>query len=123
MSKKEMKINKPWGWERWISVNEKYVMKQLFMKKGNRCSLQYHEKKHETLYMQEGEMKMTIGTIDNPRKNEVILKPDEHYIIEPFTVHQCEAVTDILYLEASTPELEDVVRLEDDYGREGTSEP
>ena len=77
----EVKVNKPWGWERWISVNEKYVMKQLFMKKGNRCSLQYHEKKHETLFMQEGEMKMTLGTIDNPRKDEVILKPDEYYII------------------------------------------
>ena len=48
---------------------------------------------------------------------------DEYYIIEPFIVHQCEAVTDILYLEASTPELEDVIRLEDDYGREGSSEP
>ena len=72
--------------------------------------------------MQEGEMKLTIGTVDNPRGREVILKPDEYYILEPFTVHQCEAVTDILYLEASTPELEDVIRIEDDYGREGTSD-
>ena len=123
MSEKVRKVNKPWGWERWISVHEKYVMKQLFMKKGNRCSLQYHEKKHETLFMQEGEMKLTLGTLDNPRKGELLLTSDEHCVIEPFTVHQCEAVTDILYLEASTPDLDDVIRLEDDYGREGTSEP
>ena len=78
----EVKVNKPWGWEKWLSVNDRYVMKQLFMKKGNRCSLQYHEKKHETLFMQEGEMKLTIGTVDNPRGSEVILKPDEYYILE-----------------------------------------
>ena len=90
-------VKKPWGKEELLEINDNYVVKRLTMNKGHQCSLQYHEKKHETLFMQEGEMKLTIGTVDNPRGSEVILKPDEYYILEPFTVHQCEAVTDILY--------------------------
>ena len=116
MSKKVKHIDKPWGYERWLEVNENYVVKELFMKKGNQCSLQYHEKKHETFYVVSGQLKFYVGK-DKDKLEIVILDPGEHYTIFPLVVHRMEAVTDSIYIEASTNQLEDVVRLEDKYGR------
>lgn len=111
------KIIKPWGFEQWLEVNDKYVVKLLCMKQGERCSLQYHQVKHETVYVLEGSMKFTSGTtVDNLQ--ETILNPGEYVVIPPNTIHRMEGVLDSLYLEASTPELEDVVRLQDNYGRQ-----
>ena len=104
-------IEKPWGYEKIIEKNDKYVMKELFMKEGNQCSLQYHEKKHETVYVISGKLKLTI------EGKESVLHPGFTISIPPNTVHRMKAITDTLYLEASTPELDDVVRLKDDYNR------
>jgi mannose-6-phosphate isomerase-like protein (cupin superfamily) len=116
MEKKVIKIDKPWGYERHLEINENYVVKELFMKEGNSCSLQYHEKKHETFYLLKGKLKFYVG--DNKDNLSVLyLEEGNHYTIEPFVIHRMEAVVDSLYLEASTNFLDDVIRLEDKYGR------
>ena len=110
------KINKPWGYEKWIEVNPNYVVKELFMKEGNSCSLQYHEHKHETFYVLKGTLKFYVGK-DKHNLEIMIIKEKEHYTIEPLIVHRMEAVVDSIYLEASTNFLDDVIRIEDKYGR------
>lgn len=111
-----MKIEKPWGYENIIENNAKYVVKELFMKKGNKCSLQYHEYKKETVYVLKGKLSYTEGqTIEQLSIRE--LNPHDTVTIQPFTIHRMEALEDCLYLEASTCELDDVVRLQDSYGR------
>lgn len=115
--KKEVKIiEKPWGYEKLIEVNGDYVVKELFMSESNSCSLQYHEKKHETFYVLSGRLKFEVGP-DKNNLEEMILNVGEFYTIEPFVVHRMSAVVDSLYLESSTNHLDDVIRLEDKYGR------
>jgi mannose-6-phosphate isomerase len=109
-------IKKPWGSEEILSKNKKYVLKKLIMKKGCRCSLQYHRKKHETIYVLSGKLKILIGK--NLKKlNKKILKKNQILILEPHTYHRMEGLIDSIYLEASTPQLSDVVRISDDYNR------
>jgi mannose-6-phosphate isomerase-like protein (cupin superfamily) len=116
MKKDVVKIEKPWGYERWIEVNKNYVVKELFMKSGNCCSLQYHEKKHESFYVIKGQIKFYIG--ENAQNlQEMILEEGHFYTIEPFVVHRMEALVDSLYLECSTNFLDDVIRIQDNYGR------
>lgn len=110
------KIEKPWGYEVLIEHNEKYVMKKLKMNKGHKCSIQYHEMKKETVYVLSGILKVYIGD-ELGKLDEIIMNPHDTLTLEPFKVHRMEAVEDCIYLEASTPELDDVVRLEDEYGR------
>jgi mannose-6-phosphate isomerase-like protein (cupin superfamily) len=109
-------IDKPWGYERWIEVNPNYVVKELFMKEGNSCSLQYHEKKHETFYVLSGKLKFYVGP-DKDSLSVMYLEPGQHYTIEPLVIHRMEAVIDSLYLESSTNFLDDVIRIQDNYGR------
>lgn len=108
-------IEKPWGSETIIETNEFYTFKKLFMKTGHRCSLQLHRKKHETLYVLEGIMKLWLDEEGNDHR---ILTKGDTCVIEPGVIHRMESIKDCLYLESSTSELDDVVRLEDDYGRE-----
>ena len=116
------KIIKPWGYELLIEKNDKYVVKKLGMNKGHMCSIQYHEKKKETIYVLSGKLKVYLGdSIDH--LDEISMKPHDKLTLEPLKIHRMEAVEDSVYLEASTPELDDVVRLSDKYGREGTSKP
>ncbi len=104
-------VPKPWGRELWLVVNEHYAMKILEVKKGSRLSLQYHQKKHESMYIQSGAMKLTLN-------DKVFLKREGDVIdITPGTKHRIEAVEDCRIFEVSTPHLDDVVRVEDDYGR------
>lgn len=105
------RVDKPWGYEELIECNDKYVVKKLFMKKGNMCSLQYHELKKETIIVLSGVLKITVG--DSSREYTF----GETVTIPPYTVHRMEAVEDSLYTETSTNELWDVVRLQDAYGR------
>ena len=116
MKKEITIINKPWGYEKLIDFNKDYVVKELFMSEGNSCSLQYHEKKHETFYVLSGKLKFEVGP-DKNNLEEMILNVGEFYTIEPFVVHRMSAVVDSLYLESSTNHLDDVIRLEDKYGR------
>ena len=113
---KNIKIKKPWGSEELILLNKNYCLKKLKMLKGHRCSLQFHKKKHETIYVLKGALKVIFGKNKKELK-EKILKKDATIIIEPGVIHRMEAVKDAIYLEASTPQLKDVVRLSDDYKR------
>lgn len=109
-------VDKPWGYEQ-ILTNEYYTIKFLFMKAGHRCSLQLHQKKIETIMLLEGELKLYISPNKDVPLEVKLLKPKELHEISPGTIHRVEAVTDSLYLEVSTNELEDVIRLSDDFGR------
>ena len=112
-------IEKPWGKEEVIEINDKYMVKRLTMHDGHQCSIQYHEKKRETIYALSGNLTILIGDSVETLKP-IVLAPGESYTIEPFQVHRMTAIgNDAVYLESSTPEMEDVVRLKDDYGRGG----
>ncbi|MBU2524103.1 cupin [Patescibacteria group bacterium] len=117
MKKTEIKL-KPWGKEIWFAHNEKYAGKILEIKKGHRFSLQYHEHKIETQYVFSGKIKCTFGK-DIKNLEEKILNPGDKIDILPYTVHRAEAIEDTKIFEVSTPELSDVVKIEDDYGRKG----
>jgi mannose-6-phosphate isomerase len=109
------KIIKPWGYEILLEKNSKYMFKKLFMKKGHQCSLQYHKKKRETIYVLSGKLKIFLGKKSNLKQK--LFKKGDVITINPGTVHRMFGVTNSTYLEASTPELSDVVRLTDDYNR------
>jgi mannose-6-phosphate isomerase len=113
---KSVKIIKPWGYEILIEKNKKYMFKKLFMKKGHRCSLQFHRLKRETIYILHGALKVTSGSNIN-KLNFRILKKGQSITINPLLKHRMQAISDCFYLEASTPELTDVIRISDDYNR------
>jgi mannose-6-phosphate isomerase len=108
-------IPKPWGYELIWAQTERYVGKILHVNQGESLSLQYHEMKEETLYVVEGELKLTIE-YDGDRR-EMPLRKGESFHIPPRLIHRMYAVVDTDVAEVSTPELQDVVRLEDRYGR------
>jgi mannose-6-phosphate isomerase len=109
-------IAKPWGKEELIEVNDRYMVKRLTMEKGHRCSLQLHKKKHETVYILSGSLKISSG-ISQTSLTEKVYRAHETLSISPGTIHRMEAKETTVYLESSTPELDDVVRLIDDYKR------
>src|SRR5687767_8751872 len=115
------RVNKPWGHETIWAHTDRYVGKILHIKAGHALSVQYHVRKDETIHLLTGQMIYRVKEGDELR--EVRLGAGESFRNEPGTVHQMEAVTDCDVLEASTPDLDDVVRLSDRYGREGTSAP
>ena len=112
-------VPKPWGHEVIWAHTEHYVGKLLHIKAGHALSVQYHNLKDETIHLLRGEMIYRVDEGDGLR--EVLLREGESFRNTPNTIHQMEAVTDCDVLEASTPHLDDVVRLSDRYGREGTS--
>ena len=117
------KVPKPWGHEIIWAHTDRYVGKILHVKAGEKLSIQYHERKDETVYLLSGEMKYWVQLPGETELRDQKLVAGQSFRITPLTVHAIEAVTDIDVLEASTPELDDVVRLKDRYGREGTSAP
>ena len=119
--KEVQRVPKPWGYEVIFAKTGRYVGKILHVTKGECLSLQYHEMKEETLYVVAGELKLTIEH-DGDRR-EVTLRAGEAFHIPPRLIHRMEAVVDTDVAEVSTPELDDVVRLEDRYGRTGTKAP
>ena len=114
-------VVKPWGKENLIEYNDNYVVKKLFMKKNECCSIQYHELKKETIYVLSGKLKLYIGKEIN-NLDEKIMVTGDSVTINPYTIHRMEGVEDSEYLECSTNELWDVVRLGDKYKRENTLE-
>jgi mannose-6-phosphate isomerase-like protein (cupin superfamily) len=109
-------IRKPWGQEEVIEINDRYMVKKLTMWKGHRCSLQFHNQKQETIYVLSGSVKIYTGT--SPHElSEGIYQVHETITLTPGVIHRMEALEDSVYLEASTPEMDDVVRLSDDYNR------
>lgn len=120
--RKARKVEKPWGHEEIFAETENYVGKILFIRQGEALSLQYHEVKEETLRVLEGTLELVTGRdIEQLETNH--LGPETVFHISPRTLHRMVAVTDCFLLEVSTTQLDDVVRLEDRYGREGTSAP
>ena len=143
-------VPKPWGHETIWAKTDRYVGKILHIKAGHALSVQYHNRKDETVYLLSGELKYwvqaspaagprheppgphrTAGTGETPvagrsaipQMTDVRLTVGEAFRITPGTIHYMEAVTDCDVLEVSTPELDDVVRMKDRYGREGTNAP
>ena len=114
-------VPKPWGHETIWAHTDRYVGKILHIKAGQALSVQYHERKDETVYLLSGEMIYWVQLEGDSAPRDVRLQCGESFRITPGTIHYMEAVTDCDVLEASTPELDDVVRLKDRYGREGTS--
>ena len=106
------KIAKPWGWELWFAHSSKYVGKIIFIKKGHRLSKQYHRYKHETVYADKGTWVLEIA--GKKRR----MRPGSAAVVAPRVIHRFTApFEDVRLLEVSTPQVTDVVRLEDDYGR------
>jgi mannose-6-phosphate isomerase-like protein (cupin superfamily) len=112
---KEKIIKKPWGHECLLEINKKFMFKRLFMKKNHRCSLQYHNQKIESVYVLKGKLRVVIKK--NKKIRNIILKANDNILIKKKTIHRMEAISNCTYLEASTPDIKDVVRLEDDYSR------
>ncbi len=117
MVEKPRVVVKPWGKETWWAVTDRYVGKLIEVKAGEALSLQYHERKLETLYFTAGSGTLTVDDAELP------IEPGLCVTLKPGTVHRVRAATDVAFLEASTPDTDDVVRLEDRYGRQGTSAP
>ena len=114
-------VPKPWGHETIWAHTDRYVGKVLHIKAGQALSVQYHDRKDETVHLLNGELVYRVQVGD--ALEDMRLKTGESFRITPGTIHQMEAVTDCDVLEVSTPEIDDVVRLSDRYGREGTSAP
>lgn len=109
-------VEKPWGRELWIAHTDKYALKIIEVKKGTRSSLQLHVKKHEHIYVDSGVVQIEWENDQGDMKT-LILKPGDVIENKPGRKHRTMAVEDTRLIEVSTPELDDVVRLEDDYKR------
>ncbi len=114
-------VPKPWGREVVFAETDRYAGKILHLSPGHSLSLQYHERKDETLFVLEGEVRLLVE-VDGAMQ-ERTLQPGEAFRIRPGVKHRMRAERPCVLVEVSSPELDDVVRLEDAYGREGTTEP
>jgi mannose-6-phosphate isomerase len=110
-------VTKPWGFELIYAVTDRYVGKVLHVKKGESLSLQFHNVKDETIHIQKGRIKFSTANSPSEKLVDRVLEPGDSFHITPLLVHRMEALEDTDILEVSTPELDDVVRLEDRYGR------
>jgi mannose-6-phosphate isomerase len=117
------RVDKPWGYELIWAATDVYVGKLLFVRAGESLSLQFHREKDESWLVQSGRAKLELGSAGDPVLNEEVIGPGASFRFPPGTVHRITALEDTTILEVSTPQLDDVVRLEDRYGREGTGKP
>jgi mannose-6-phosphate isomerase len=113
------RVEKPWGYELHWAKTDRYVGKLIHVNAGHALSLQYHEIKDETIYLQSGKLQFEIQEDGELVSREMV--PGEWVHITPKTVHRMTAIEDSDIFEVSTPELHDVVRLQDRYGREDKS--
>jgi len=116
------RVEKPWGWELIWAETAQYVGKLLFIRAGGALSLQYHEVKDESWLVHEGRARLELGNVGDELQV-VEIGPGDALRYPPGTVHRVTALEDTLIVEVSTPHLDDVVRIDDRYGREGTSTP
>ena len=114
------RVDKPWGHELIWAHTDRYVGKVLHIAAGQRLSRQFHQVKDETLFVTAGRMVLELGPADRIERR--VMEVGDAFHVTPGTIHRMIAETDVDVMEVSTPELDDVVRLEDAYGREGTSE-
>jgi mannose-6-phosphate isomerase len=113
------RIDKPWGYEEILESNDDYLFKKLHMKKGHKCSLQYHDHKTETIFVLSGILKILVSNPETQEFNamSITLIPGQHLTIKRGFIHRMVAEQDCTYLEASSPFPNDVIRIEDDYDR------
>jgi mannose-6-phosphate isomerase len=119
----QTKVDKPWGYELIFAVTDRYAGKLLHVKAGESLSLQFHTVKDEAWYVLEGRAELELGAPGEGILTTEVVGPGTSFRFQPGTVHRLRALEDTTILEVSTPELDDVVRLEDRYGRERTAEP
>ncbi len=112
----QKQVEKPWGRELWWAATEHYAGKLLYVKEGHRLSLQFHEEKDETSYLLEGRLRVHQGS-DADDLRDWIVEPGDSWRNEPGVVHTITALEDSVVIEVSTPHLDDVVRIDDRYGR------
>jgi mannose-6-phosphate isomerase len=118
------KVDKPWGYEIWWARTDRYVGKILHLNKGESLSLQFHRVKDETIRLQSGRLLFETGAQgEQGSLRRLEMAPGDVMHITPGMLHRMTGIEDCDILEVSTPELDDVVRLEDRYGRAGTSKP
>jgi mannose-6-phosphate isomerase len=117
------RIDKPWGHELVWALSDQYAGKLLRVAAGQRLSLQFHREKDESWYVLEGRAELEFAAPGERATTTEVVTPGAAFRIKPGTVHRVRALEDTTILEVSTPEIDDVVRLEDSYGREGTSQP
>jgi mannose-6-phosphate isomerase-like protein (cupin superfamily) len=117
------RVDKPWGYELIWAETETYVGKVLFVRAGESLSLQFHREKDESWLVQSGRAKLELGALGEKVLKEEVIGAGAAFHYRPGTVHRVTAIEDTTILEVSTTQLDDVVRLEDAYGRTGTSEP
>ena len=115
------RVEKPWGHELIWALTDTYCGKVLFVKAGHALSLQFHREKDESWYIESGRARLELGDVGQEALDEEIVIGGACFRYRPGTVHRVTAIEDTTILEVSTPHLDDVVRLEDKYGREGTS--
>jgi mannose-6-phosphate isomerase-like protein (cupin superfamily) len=113
------RVGKPWGYELRFAITDRYLGKVIHVHRGEMLSLQYHERKDETLLMTQGRMDLQLEGEDGAMHT-LRLEPGHVVRIAPGRKHRMVAVEDCEFFEVSSPEIDDVVRLEDKYGREGT---
>ncbi len=112
----QKRVDKPWGHELWWAANERYAGKLLYVNKGHRLSMQFHEEKDETSYVLEGRLRVEQGP-DVEELRDWIVEPGDSWRNEPGIVHTITALEDSIVIEVSTPQVDDVVRIDDRYGR------
>jgi mannose-6-phosphate isomerase len=117
------RVDKPWGYELIFAQAETYVGKVLFVKAGESLSLQFHREKDESWLVQAGRAKLELGSAGDAMLKEEVVAAGASFRFRPGTVHRVTALEDTTIIEVSTAELDDIVRLEDRYGREGTTAP
>jgi mannose-6-phosphate isomerase len=117
------RIDKPWGYELIWALTGVYCGKVLFVRAGHSLSLQFHREKDESWLVQSGRAKLELGAVGDAVLSEEVVAPGAAFHFAPGTVHRVTALEDTTIIEVSTPQLDDVVRLQDAYGREGTSAP
>ena len=115
------KVEKPWGYELIWALTDVYCGKVLFVKAGAALSLQFHKVKDESWYFQEGRAQLELNAPGEAVEKTEVVGPGAAFRLKPGTVHKLTALEDTLVIEVSTAHLDDIVRLEDRYGREGTT--
>jgi mannose-6-phosphate isomerase len=111
------RVEKPWGHELIWALTEEYAGKLLAVSAGHEISLQFHREKDESWYLLEGRAELEFAGPGEKAMSSEVVKPGAAFRIRPGTVHRIRALEDTVVLEVSTPHLDDVVRLEDEYGR------
>ena len=109
-------VSKPWGKEIWLELNNKYCYKRIYINAGTRTSYQYHKNKLETNYIIDGKAEVWLEN-DEGVVEKKVMKKDDFFTVIPPRKHRVIAITDIILQEVSTPEVDDVIRIEDDSDR------